>query len=56
MLTVGLQGTFLIPGFCARLRGEEIPMLSLDATLKYYSMEHPKDPALNMFSWHFVEG
>jgi hypothetical protein len=50
MLTVCLQRTFLIGGFCAGPRGEYIPILSLDAMLKYYSMDQPKDPALrNVF-------
>jgi hypothetical protein len=54
--TVCLQGTFLIGSFCAGLRGEEMPMLSLDATLKYYSVEQPKDPAVGkvFLEYHLI--
>jgi hypothetical protein len=35
MLNVSLHGIFFIAGFCGGLRGEEMPLLSLDATAKY---------------------
>jgi hypothetical protein len=31
MLNVSLHGVFLICVFCAGLRGEEVPLMSLDA-------------------------
>jgi hypothetical protein len=34
MLNVSLHGIFFIAGFCGGLRGEEMPLLSLDATAK----------------------
>jgi hypothetical protein len=44
MLPVCLEGMSFIAGFCGGLREEEMPLMSLDATRKYYSMEQPKDP------------
>jgi hypothetical protein len=44
MLKVSLHGFFLIAGFCAGLRGEELPLLSLDATAKYLAIAQPNSP------------
>jgi hypothetical protein len=46
MLNVSLHGVFLIAGFCGWLRGEELPLLSLDATAKYLSVAQPRSPEL----------
>jgi hypothetical protein len=46
MLDVSLHGVFLIAGFCGGLRGEELPLLSLDATAKYLSVAQPRSPEL----------
>jgi hypothetical protein len=46
MLNVSLHGVFLIAGFCGGLRGEELPLLSLDATSKYLSVAQPRSPEL----------
>jgi hypothetical protein len=35
-LDAALHAAFIILGFCGGLRGEEIPMLSLDSTLKHF--------------------
>jgi hypothetical protein len=42
MLKVSLHGIFFIAGFCGDLRGEEIPLLSLDATAKYLLVAQPR--------------
>jgi hypothetical protein len=50
MLTVCLEGVFLIAGLCVGHRGEEFPLMSLDVIRKYYLMEQPPDPQLaNVF-------
>jgi hypothetical protein len=36
MLRICVHGVFIICGFCAGLQVEELPLLSLDATSKYY--------------------
>jgi hypothetical protein len=46
MLNVSLHGVLLICGFCAGLRGEEVPLISLDAVRRYYQVKQPDDPAL----------
>jgi hypothetical protein len=46
MLNVSLHGVFLIAGFCGGLRGEDLPLLSLDATSKYLSVSQPRSPKL----------
>jgi hypothetical protein len=46
MLNVSLHGVFLIAGFCGGLRGEEMPLMSLDATAKYLSVSQPRSPEL----------
>jgi hypothetical protein len=47
MLDVSLHGMFLIDGLCAGLRGEELPLMSLDAMRRYYQVEQPTDPAIH---------
>jgi hypothetical protein len=42
MLNVSLHGMFLIAGFCGGLRGEELPLMSIDAMAKYISVAQPK--------------
>jgi hypothetical protein len=46
MLNVSLHGIFFIAGFCGDLRGEAMPLLSLDATAKYLSVAQPRSPEL----------
>jgi hypothetical protein len=46
MLYVSLHGILFIDGFCGGLRGEEKPLLSLDATAKYLSVVQPRYPEL----------
>jgi hypothetical protein len=46
MLNISLHGIFFIAGFCGGLGGEEIPLLSLDATVKYLSVAQPRSPEL----------
>jgi hypothetical protein len=46
MLNVSLHGIFFIDGFCGGLRGEEMPLLSLDATAKYLLVAQPRSPEL----------
>jgi hypothetical protein len=46
MLNVSLHGVFLIAGFCGGLRGEELPLLSLDATSKYLLVAQPRSTEL----------
>jgi hypothetical protein len=46
MLNVSLHGIFFIAGFCGGLRGEEMSLLSLDATVKYLSVAQPRSPEL----------
>jgi hypothetical protein len=46
MLNVSLHGIFFIAGFCGGLRGEEMPLLSLDATAKYLSVAQTRSPDL----------
>jgi hypothetical protein len=46
MLNVSLHGIFFIAGFCGGLKGEEMPLLSLDATAKYLSVAQPRSPEL----------
>jgi hypothetical protein len=41
MLNVSLHGVFVISGFCSGLRGEDMPLLNLDATAKYLSVAQP---------------
>jgi hypothetical protein len=47
MLKVSLHGVFLIGGFCAGSRGEELPLFSLDDTAKYIAIVQPKSLELN---------
>jgi hypothetical protein len=50
MINVSLHGIFFRAGFCGGLGGEEIPLLSLDATAKYLSATQPRSPDLaNVF-------
>jgi hypothetical protein len=44
MLNVSLHGIFFIAGFCGGPTGEEIALLSLDATAKYLSVDQPRSP------------
>jgi hypothetical protein len=46
LLNISLHGVFLISGFCAGLRGEELPLLSLDATAQYIVVAQPRSPEL----------
>jgi hypothetical protein len=46
MLNLSLHGAFLVAGFCGGLRGEELPLMSIDATAKYLSMAQPRSPKL----------
>jgi hypothetical protein len=46
MLNVSMHGVFLIAGFCSCLIGEELPLMSLDATAKYLSVSQPRSPEL----------
>jgi hypothetical protein len=46
MLNISLHGVFLIAGFCGGLRGQELPMMSLDATAKYLSVAQPRSVEL----------
>jgi hypothetical protein len=46
MLNVSLHGVFLIADFCGGLRGEDLPLLSLDASDKYLSVAQPRSPEL----------
>jgi hypothetical protein len=46
MLNVSLHGIFFIGGFCGGLRGDEMPLLGLDATAKYLSVAQPRSPNL----------
>jgi hypothetical protein len=46
VLKVCLHAVFHIVGFVGGFRGEEMPMMSLDAIAKYLSHEQPSDPAL----------
>jgi hypothetical protein len=46
MLNVSLHGVFLIAGCCGGLRGEELPLTSLDATAKYLSVAEPRSAEL----------
>jgi hypothetical protein len=46
MLNVSLRGVFLIAGFCDGLRGEELSLMSLDATTKYLPVSQPRSPEL----------
>jgi hypothetical protein len=46
MINVSLHGIFFIAGFCGGLRGEEMPLLSLDATAKYLLVAQPRSPEL----------
>jgi hypothetical protein len=46
MLNVSLLGILFIAGFCGGFRGEEMPLLSLDATAKYLSVAQPRSTKL----------
>jgi hypothetical protein len=46
MLNVSLHGVSLIASLYGDLRGEELPLLSLDATAKYLSVAQPRSPEL----------
>jgi hypothetical protein len=46
MLNVSVRGIFFLAGFCGGLRGEEMPLLSLDATAKYLSVAQLRSPEL----------
>jgi hypothetical protein len=46
MLNILLHGIFFIAGFCGGLRGEEMPLLSLDATTKYLSVAQSRSSDL----------
>jgi hypothetical protein len=46
MLNVSLHGVFLIAGFCGGLRGEELPLMSLDAITKHLSVVQLRSPEL----------
>jgi hypothetical protein len=50
MLNVSLYIVCLVCGFCAGLRGEEIPLISVDAVRGYYQVKQPDDPALHHVS------
>jgi hypothetical protein len=45
-LNVSLHGVFLIACLCGGLRGEELPLMSLDATAKYLSVAQPRSAEL----------
>jgi hypothetical protein len=46
VLNVSLHGIFFIAVFCGGLRGEEMQLLSLDATAKYLSVAQPRSTDL----------
>jgi hypothetical protein len=47
---VCVQAVFIICGFCAGLRGEELPMMSMDAMVKHYKKDQPVEGSLeNVF-------
>jgi hypothetical protein len=46
MLNVSLHRVLLIAGFGGGLSGEELPLLSLDASAKYLSVAHTRSPEL----------
>ena len=46
VLELCLQATFHIVSFVGGFRGEEMPMMSLDAIARYLSYEQPADPKL----------
>jgi hypothetical protein len=50
MLNVSLHEIFFIAGFCGGLRGDKMPLLSLDATAKYISVAQPRSPSLQMYA------
>jgi hypothetical protein len=50
MIRVCVQAVFIICGFCAELRGEELPMTSLDAMAKHYKKDQLVEGSLeNVF-------
>jgi hypothetical protein len=50
MIRVYVQAVFIICGFCAGLRGEELTMMSLDAMAKHYKKDQPVEGSLeNVF-------
>jgi hypothetical protein len=50
MIKVCIHAVFIMCGFCAGLRGEELPMMSLDAMAKHYKKDQPVEGSLeNVF-------
>jgi hypothetical protein len=50
MIRVCVDAVFIICGFCAGLRGEELPITSLDAMAKHYKKYQPVEGSLeNVF-------
>jgi hypothetical protein len=50
MIKVCVHAVFIICGFCAILRGEELPMMSMDTMVKHYKKDQPVEGSLeNVF-------
>jgi hypothetical protein len=50
IIKVCVHAVFIICGFCARLRDEELPMMSLDAMTKHHKKDQPVEGSLeNVF-------
>jgi hypothetical protein len=50
MIKVCFHAVFIICVFCAVLRGQELPMMSLDSMVKHYKKDQPVEGSLeNMF-------
>jgi hypothetical protein len=49
-IRVCVHAVFIIGGFCAGLRGEELPMMSLDVMANHYKKDQPVEGSLeNVF-------
>jgi hypothetical protein len=51
MIRVCVHAVFIVFGVCAGLRGEELPMTSLDAMAKHYKKDQPVEAHLKICSW-----
>jgi hypothetical protein len=51
MFNVSLHGVFLICGSSGGLRGEEVPLMILDAVRRYCQVVKIDDPALHHVCW-----
>jgi hypothetical protein len=50
MIKVCVHAVFIICGFCDGLRGEELPMMSLDTMAKNYKKDQPVEGSLRKVS------